>query len=521
MKHPYVWNTINTELCYGRDDLLTDLLEGLPTDPPTSFGIAGGRRMGKTTLLRRVERDLRAGIERWRQGGLRVIPIYVDGLALPRPLSVSDIWALLFREIQSALMDRADPLDQSEFDGFKRAVGPVLRNLDERPRVIIIFDEIEPIVVCDWADAFLSHWRALLSNTPGLSQFFSAVFAGARETDALRRDVGSPLKDVLEWRSLRSLRYEDACALMQNPIDTQWSDPFLRRVYRETGGHPMLLQYVMQHVCDALRATDDESAACQLVERAVTEFSLQRGWQFGDWWGRYCSPTAQRIYARLPDDGSLLPLRDLTHEYGLDEANDGVEILQHVGLATAPDDVLSYRYSGEMFRSWYRRYGSLTDAAMHDAELHRRLSEIGEDLSSKYISAWRSYQTKMPNYSGLVHEMRDILTHLLNRLAPDDQVGAEADFQPERGQSRPTRRQRVRYVAHEQQSAERTREIVSDYELLETECDLLSRVVSRAYASSSGLAHTTTTRVRAYRVLKQWESIFAQLIPMPQNDPSA
>jgi hypothetical protein len=451
MKHPYVWNTINTELCYGRDDLLTDLLEGLPTDPPTSFGIAGGRRMGKTTLLRRVERDLRAGIERWRQGGLRVIPIYVDGLALPRPLSVSDIWALLFREIQSALMDRADPLDQSEFDGFKRAVGPVLRNLDERPRVIIIFDEIEPIVVCDWADAFLSHWRALLSNTPGLSQFFSAVFAGARETDALRRDVGSPLKDILEWRSLRSLRYEDACALMQNPIDTQWSDPFLRRVYRETGGHPMLLQYVMQHVCDALRATDDESAACQLVERAVTEFSLQRGWQFGDWW----------------------------------------------------------------------RYGSLTDAAMHDAELHRRLSEIGEDLSSKYISAWRSYQTEMPNYSGLVHEIRDILTHLLSRLAPDDQVGAEADFQLERDQSRPTRRQRVRYVARKQQSAERTREIVSDYELLETECDLLSRVVSRAYASSSGLAHTTTTRVRAYRVLKQWESIFAQLIPMPQNDPSA
>jgi len=91
MKNPYAWNTVDPELCYGRDKLLSELLSGLPGSPRYSFGLTGGRRMGKTTLLRRVEEDLRAGIAQWQTGGLLVIPIYVDGLSLPRPLAASDV----------------------------------------------------------------------------------------------------------------------------------------------------------------------------------------------------------------------------------------------------------------------------------------------------------------------------------------------------------------------------------------------------------------------------------------------
>lgn len=508
MQNPYEWNAINPDLCYGRDGLLSDLLSGLPGSPRYSFGVAGGRRMGKTTLLRRVERDLRAGIEQWRAGGLRVVPIYIDGLVLPRPLAASDIWALLFRELQSALQGLSQPLDCSDFDGFKKVVTSVLPDLPERPRIIVMFDEIEPIVVCDWADSFLSQWRALLSNTPDLSEYFTAVFAGAQEMAALQRDIGSPLKDVLEWHNLRSLDYADACRLMQEPIELEWPEPFLQRAYRETGGHPMLLQYVMQRVCQALPETADQS-----LEQAMTKFASGRGWQFGEWWGRFCSPVAQRIYARLPDDGSTLDLLTLTHEFGLNEANDALEILQHVGLVAAEEEGFAFRYSGEMFRRWYRQYGTLAESPMHDPELHTRLKNVGADLANKYLSAWKIYQAELPNYSGAVSELRDLLTLLLNRMAPDEQVRAEPDFQFESDQSRPTRRQRVRYAARRQQSAERTKEIVSDFDLLETSSDQLAQVVVSAYNSASNLTHRTATRERAYQVLKQWDSILAQLLP--------
>ncbi|MDE0026631.1 MAG: hypothetical protein OXP69_19655 [Spirochaetaceae bacterium] len=286
MTNPYVWNAVDPDLCYGRDSLLDDLCSGLAESPRYSFGLAGGRRIGKTTLLRRVQRDLRSRLKEWRDGGVLVIPIYVDGLTLPRPLAEHDLWEVLFRELQSALSDSSSDLIEPDYDTFKSAVSSLFRDLEQQPRVIVMFDEVEPMVVCEWADAFLSHWRALLSNTPGLSEYFTAVFAGARELDALRRDIGSPLKDVLEWRSLRCLTYEDACRLMQEPIQQQWERPFLEYVYRETGGHPMLLQYVMQRVCQHWPAAMRQLKLEQLVQETVERFARERGWQFGEWWAR-------------------------------------------------------------------------------------------------------------------------------------------------------------------------------------------------------------------------------------------
>jgi hypothetical protein len=509
MNNPYAWNTVNPQLCYGRDALLSELLSGLPGSPRYSFGLAGGRRMGKTTLLRRVETELRTSTDQWRASGLLVIPLYIDGLTLPRPMSASAVWGCLLSELQIALPDQplqpAGPLD---FNTFKQIVQPVLSHLPERPRVVVMFDEIEPIVVCEWAYEFLGQWRALLSNTPGLSEYFTAVFAGAQEMAALQRDVGSPLKDILEWHSLRDLEYEDACWLMQEPIERKWPEAFLTKTYDETGGHPMLLQYVMQHIC----ASPPEMAEHSL-EQATAQFLQRHGWQFGEWWGRYCTPTAQRVYARLPDDGSTLPLRALTREFGLNEANDALEVLQHVGLAAAEEEGFAFRYSGEMFRRWYRVYGTLAEVPQHDPELYARLGKIGPELADKYLSAWKIYQVDLPNYSGAIGEMRDTLSLLLDKIAPDDQVSAQPDFRLEPGQERPTRRQRVRYAVWQRYSAEHTREIISDFDLLEIGCDQLAQLTTGAFRVSSGMTHVTATRDMAYRTLKQWDSILAQLVP--------
>ena len=118
MNNPYVWNRINPDLFYGRDKLLKDLIGDPPCNPYhswSSFGVAGGRRMGKTTLLRRVEKDLQNGIQRWRTEGLLVIPIYIDGLALPHLLSAPDIWGLIFCELQSALTGKKPTNQVSRF----------------------------------------------------------------------------------------------------------------------------------------------------------------------------------------------------------------------------------------------------------------------------------------------------------------------------------------------------------------------------------------------------------------------
>ena len=507
--NPYAWNIVNPNLCYGRDALLSELLSGLPGSPRYSFGVAGGRRMGKTTILRRVEQDLRAGVDQWKAGGLLVIPIYIDGLTLPRPLHAFDIWGAILEQLRSAVPDpQLDARNHMDFYAFKQAIQPALASLPEHPRVVVMFDEIEPITVCEWAESFFDHWRALLSNTPGLSEYFSVVFAGARDMEALRRDLTSPLRDVLEWRNLRVLDYDDACRLMQEPVDTQWSGTFLRQTYAETGGHPMLLQYVMQHVCSG-----SPEIAEQLAQQAALKFIRERGWQFSEWWNRFCSPTAQRIYMRLPDDGGLLPLRTLTREFGLDKANDALEILQHVGLVISEEDDFSFRYAGEMFRRWYRVYGTLSEAPQHDPELYARLSQIGPGLGDKYLSAWRIYQSDIPNYSGALVEMRGVLEYLVDRFAPSKVVQAETGFKFETDRQEPTLRQRIRYMMRQHYGADRTKEIVSDYNLLEIASDQLAGLTTMAHRTTSGMAHDTATREMAYRALKQWDSILVQLIP--------
>ena len=473
--------------------------------------------MGKTTLLRRVQRDMQKRVESWRSSGLLVVPVYVDGLTLPRPLTEEDTWELLLRRLQSLLPDVSRTPIQPDFEVFKDETSKIVRKIEEQLRIVVMFDEIELVLTRDWADAFLSHWRALLANTPGLSECFSAVFAGARELNALRHDIGSPLKDILEWRSLRSLAYEDASRLMQEPISRQWDSSFLTCVYRETGGHPMLLQYVMQNICHMWPEESRRLSMEQLVERTADKFMRERRWQFVEWWDRYCSPTAQRVYKRLYEVVGDVMLRDLVHEFGSEAANDAVEILQHVGLIEEMDERdqgLTYRCVGDMFRRWYARYGALAGVprqdSLHDSELYDRLVALRRVLGDKYLSAWRIYQEEMPNYSGAVGELRDTLTLLLNIVAPIEQVQSEPGFQLEQDQDGPTRRQRVRYAARRRYNREHAKEIASDFDLVEQ----LSLVVTRSYRRASGQAHTTATREQAYRALKQWESIFAQLVPV-------
>ena len=520
MNNPYVWNRIDTNLVYGRDALLKDL-RGEPVGDPQhrwhSFGVAGGRRMGKTTLLRRVEQDLKDNIERLQKSGLWVIPIYIDGQRLPHSFSAPDIWGLLFSQLHSALKGNAQSSKPLDFDLFTAKVISILKDLEVDPRIFVMFDEIERILACDWSYSFLESWRGLLHNTPEIDKYFTVIFTGAREMGALQDDVTSPLANILEWKDLHSLNYEDACKLMQEPIDYQWSEPFLKRVYNETGGHPMLLQYVMQRICQTPLESADQS-----IEQIIKDVGPDHHWQFSQWWEKYCSTTAQQVYARLPDNGATLSLKTLTDEFGTNEANGAVKILQHVGLIAAEEDGFEFRYSGNMFRRWYSRYVILikdptSDLTLYDSHMHDKLKDISLDFAKSYISAWKIYEKEdIPDCSGTLHHVRDLLTNLLNRLAPHEAVKAEEDFQLESDQKYPTRQQRVRYIVQKKKgrSKNETKEIVSDFNIAADQLDKRAKSVTTTYGRTSGKAHNepVVTREDAYRFLKQWESIFAQLL---------
>ncbi|MFL7964895.1 hypothetical protein ACEI36_22000 [Pseudomonas kielensis] len=509
MKNPYRWNQLNLNLIYGRDSIINEMLESLPSVNGDSFGLTGARRMGKTTVLRAVERDLIAGQDSWRESGSILVPVYIDGLALPRPLTAELLWSLINSKIHQILAPDSDEdkLESAiEFSEFVKTASKIIDAQDLVPKIIVIFDEIEHIIINNWSSAFFANWRALLSNYPGVSGYFSAVFSGALEMTALQHDVGSPLMDVLQWKSLRNLNYEDMLRLMSEPANLSIEEDCAAHMFLETGGHPMVVQYAMQKAIN----TNKENIFDGIVS-SLTSFEEERSWQLSEWWSKYCDATSQLVYAGLPADGSFKPISAVTAELGGYAASKAFEVLQHVGIADLDRKGKQIRRLGTIFSRWQEENGNVTHGAAFDSSLANLLEGLMAGLREKYVSAWAIYSQDMPNYSGAVSEIRDLITLTLHRIAPDDEVEAQAGFQYERDQNKPTRRQRVTYLFGSEKR-EQGKAVASEDELLEAHSVRLAGVVSKAYANASALTHTTATRPLAYQALKQGESILAQLL---------
>lgn len=492
---------------YGRDGLLGEMLESLPSVNGDSFGITGARRMGKTTVLRAVERDLIAGLDNWLQTGTSLVPIYIDGLALPRPLAAEFIWGYIYSEICIALKyGEPSPRSDLQFLDFLSKISILLDKQEFVPKIIVIFDEIEHILVNEWSGAFFSNWRALLSNNPGVSGYFSAVFSGALEMASLQHDVGSPLMDVLQWRSLRNLSLDDTRRLMTEPMGLTISDDCALFLFSETGGHPMMVQYAMQKALNT-----NHNDIVDRVKSGLNDFEENRAWQFGEWWSKYCDTTSQLVYSALPANGDFKRIAIFSAELGGYAASKAFEVLQHVGVADLDSGKKDIRRLGNMFSRWQEKHGNPSNGAAYDINLAGMLDKCKAGLREKYVSAWAIYGQEMPNYSGAVSEMRDLITLTLHTIAPDADVEGQTGFKFERDQEKPTRRQRVMFLFGADRR-EQGKAVASEDELLETHSVRLASILSKAYANASALTHTTATRPLAYQALKQGESILVQLL---------
>lgn len=507
MKNPYRWNQINLQLVFGRASLINEMLRELPAPSGNSFGISGARRMGKTTVLRFVEDKLHSEKEALRASGTQIVPIYIDGLALPRPLKAELVWRKILKNICSVLGSGDQPFPaEVDFTEFLELVSGVLARAEFVPKIVVIIDEIELFLIYDWADSFFGNWRALLSNYPEVSKYFSAVFSGAREMINLQHDIGSPLGDVLEWRNLQSLSDEESYSLMAEPLQLIIDDKVLKRAYEETGGHPMIVQYLMQKSLNLLSGVTLES-----VELSIKDFEVNRAWQFSDWWEKYCDENSRRIYSSLPIDMTPVPVSVFANELGGHNASKAFQILQHVGIVNISDENDCIQRRGMMFSRWQVSFGNHAQSKLAlDLSLAALLEAVHPDYRAKYVSAWTIYEQVMPNYSGAVSEMRDLITLILHSFAPDDQVMAQPGFKLDRDQTKPTRRQRVMFVFKEKR--EQGKAVASDDELLDSNAARLASIIGTAYSNASALTHTTASRELAFASLKQSESILVQLI---------
>lgn len=407
--NPYRWDKVNIDLFYGRNQLRHELVEGLRNGQ--SFGVIGGRRMGKTTLLRRVEADLMEYSMRWVNGGLLVIPVYIDGLALSPPITPDNVFASILEKIERDITpytsSKSNNLRSTQIPlhPFTTRLAQLIQSVaSHRLQIVVLFDEVEPILSCGWGQGFFSNWRALLHNEPIVSPYVSATFAGASAMFQLTRDVGSPLGNILGWRELVLFSSEDTGLLVNEPTGNHLHSEFAERIFQETGGHPALIQYLMKFVCDR-----DLDEAEQSLKQAIESFHVYERDKFERWWEKFPSLT-QQVYAQILQADAPISRRFLMQAFNSVDIGRALSILCHTGIVSYDRNLDSYVIAGRMFPQWFNQYGVVQTTT----ELAERVDRLLKDLEIRFRDLLRKHLDQKYGNDWLTNYVAKITTKTRN-----------------------------------------------------------------------------------------------------------
>ena len=231
------------ELFYGRERERKAVM-----DQSGACFIYGGRQLGKTALLRSVERDFKRShathVAKW-------IDLKVNEIGYAR--GPSEIWPLLQRELgRLDVIDKRrrelDPGDRKQVDAF---LNRIRQWLDERQnrRLLLLLDEADEFLNQDARTDFKESARlkGLMDET---ERRFKVVFAGLHNVLRTTRQANHPLAHLGdpirigamlsngEWRQAQALVREPllavGCRFKRDDLST--------RVLAQTNYYPSLIQ---------------------------------------------------------------------------------------------------------------------------------------------------------------------------------------------------------------------------------------------------------------------------------------
>ncbi len=294
------------DMFYGYQEEMDYIVKKViaPGSRRQSFFVDGGSRMGKTSLLLQIERHL-------RQSGIRpsnddsdqlvIIPLYLDMLDLDPTLNGFLGRAALLLEsypsrypIPFDISSRAAALLQSvktHIDPFVPFTGAIYElEKAARPRqlrVVLLTDDLWRIR--QQGRLTLARTLRALHIETWIQHAMAFVITGSSRDWG--ESLASPLENTLVYKELHVLDEKDALKLINKPTEEKIPPQVALRVYRETGGHPFLLQYVMSTLCDQ---EDIKQLTEEDVDQATKKFQRERR-DFEHWWKRM-SEVDKKVY---------------------------------------------------------------------------------------------------------------------------------------------------------------------------------------------------------------------------------
>jgi AAA domain len=327
---PYILNNATpARMFYGRERETATVLQTVPTN---SVALLGSRRIGKTSLIRRLQDELGKARFQTFFGDCQTIRTWSDFADLAR------------RNWQVELPPQFRP----------NHLADMIAQLGERGegQVIIILDEIDQLLDWDQHQATDSVPEAFFRACRSLSQEGAAhfVFSGERRIANRLWDPQSPHWNFCREVQLTQLDEADATSLLIEPLramNINIVEPvaFESEAWARTSGHPQIVQFLGDRLVRSLDARSDRRNLTLGADDIVT---ITETFEFAEhylssYWGQAtpfersvsraiatgCTNAADVLgsLAGLPEQGgheALFTTLRMLQLYGIIEERDGL-----------------------------------------------------------------------------------------------------------------------------------------------------------------------------------------------------
>lgn len=264
------------EMFYGRERERESII-----DPMGSCLIYGGRQLGKTVLLRYVERNFNVQNE-------ETIARFLDIKEVGRKQPLDDIWLILVSELEKLqILDASqrNPANPRSLEQIK-----IWLEVDNQRRILLLLDEADNFLEADSKEDFprCDELRRLMLET---NRRFKVVFAGLHNVLRTTRQANHPLahfgKPICIGPLLNNGEMRAARALVERPLASLGyrfeSLDLITRILSQTNYYPSLIQLycdqLLKHITNPDAATFDPQTSPPYV---ITSGHVEEAYQSQD-----------------------------------------------------------------------------------------------------------------------------------------------------------------------------------------------------------------------------------------------
>ncbi len=233
------------EVFYGRQRELQEIAQ-----PEGSWFIYGGRQLGKTALLREVERREHQPYDRIA----RWIDLKEKGIGYNR--NIDEIWQILGIELKKTGVIREIPrAPEKLFEEIENWL-----NANGKRKILLLLDEADKFFEMDAPHLTLTtRLKGLMDRT---NRRFKVVFAGLHNVQRTHKDPNSSLGHTSAI-CIGPLEFRDARDLVKRPLESSGyrfeSDDLITRILSLTNYYPSLIQLYCSQLMDII--TDRQNLA--------------------------------------------------------------------------------------------------------------------------------------------------------------------------------------------------------------------------------------------------------------------